>query len=394
MTAPAAFTPRLLVCDVLYTGMGGAQAPGAVVVVGGTVAATGHPDILRATYPHAQEERVGGVIAPPPVNAHTHLDMSAYAFQALPYFRWLPEVVIAQRERRGVEGAVAGAETLAAQGVGGVGDIVNIPAVMDALLDREDLRGVLYFEVLGPIPAQAEERFAAVRALVDGWRRHPRAGELRVGLTPHTPFTVSHRLMRLVTEYAAGEGLPLQIHVAEHPSEVELFATGGGPLWDNRMPALYTATFAEVIGRAPEPDLTPVRYLDELGVLAARPTLVHMVNVTADDIARVARAGCAVVTCPRSNQHLDCGVFPWTAFAAAGVEVALGTDSVASAETLDVRDEVAFARRLYPELDPRLIVRAAVKGGHRVLGTRAPLIRRGEGWQEAYIWSAAHDTRR
>ncbi|WP_221090372.1 amidohydrolase family protein [Deinococcus aquaedulcis] len=394
MTAPAAFTPRLLVCDVLYTGMGGAQAPGAVVVVGGTVAATGHPDTLRAAYPHAQEECVGGVIAPPPVNAHTHLDMSAYAFQALPYFRWLPEVVIAQRERRGVDGALAGAETLVAQGVGGVGDIVNIPAVMDALLAREDLRGVLYFEVLGPIPAQAEERFAAMRALVDGWRRHPRAGELRVGLTPHTPFTVSHRLMRLVTEYAAGEGLPLQIHVAEHPSEVELFATGGGPLWDNRMPALYTATFAEVIGRAPEPDLTPVRYLDELGVLAARPTLVHMVNVTADDIARVARAGCAVVTCPRSNQHLDCGVFPWTAFAAAGVEVALGTDSVASGETLDVRDEVAFARRLYPELDPRLIVRAAVKGGHRVLGTRAPLIRRGEGWQEAFIWSAAKETRR
>ncbi|PTA69874.1 hypothetical protein C8263_01070 [Deinococcus arcticus] len=394
MSAPAAFIPRLLVCDVLYTGMGGAQSPGGVVVVGGAVAATGHPDALRAAYPHAQEEHVGGVIAPPPVNAHTHLDMSAYAFEALPYFRWLPEVVIAQRERRGVAGALAGADMLAAQGVGGVGDIVNIPAVMDALLARKDLSGVLYFEVLGPIPEQAEERFAGVRALVEGWRRHPRAGELRVGLSPHTPFTVSHRLMRLVTEYAAGEGLPLQIHVAEHPSEVELFATGGGPLWANRMPALYTATFAEVIGRAPEPGLSPVRYLDELGVLAARPTLIHMVNVTPDDIARVARAGCAVVTCPRSNQHLGCGIFPWTAFTAAGVEVALGTDSVASGETLDVRDEVAFARKLYPELDPRLMVRAAVKGGHRVLGSRAPLIRRGENWQEGFVWAGQNEARR
>ena len=74
------------------------------------------------------------------------------------------------------------------------------------------------------------------------------------------------------------------------------------------------------------------------------------------------------------------------AFAAAGVEVALGTDSVASGETLDVRGEVEFARTLYPGLDPRVIVRAAVKGGHRVLGTRAPFIRRGEEWRDEYLW--------
>ncbi|MBZ9752546.1 amidohydrolase family protein [Deinococcus sp. HMF7604] len=387
MTMPDALTPRLLVCDVLYTGMGGAQSPGAVVVAGQTVAATGAPDALRAAYPHAREERVPGVIAPPPVNAHTHLDMSDYAFQALPYFRWLPEVVIAQRKRRGVAGAVAGADRLAALGAGGVGDIVNIPGVMDALLPREDLSGVLYAEVLGTFPEQADERFAAVRAQVEAWRRLERPGGLRVGLSPHTPFTVSHRLMRLVTDYAAGEGLPLQIHVAEHPAEGELFETGGGPLWEHRLPAYYPADFAEIIGRAPELGLTPVRYLDELGVLAARPTLVHMVNVTSDDIARVARAGSPVVTCPRSNYHLGCGTFPWTAFAVAGVEVALGTDSVASGETLDVRDEVQFAQTIYPTLDPRLIVRAAVKGGHRVLGTSTPVLRRGEAWHESSIWS-------
>lgn len=389
MTASAA--PRLLTCDLLYTGLGGAQSPGAVVVSGGVVAATGHPNTLRANYPQATEEHVGGVIAPPPVNAHTHLDMSAYDFAALPYFRWIPEVVIAGRERRGPQAALAGADTLARLGTGGVGDIVWSPEVMDALLGRDDLSGTLYFEVLGPVPAQADERFRVMREQVEGWRRRERPaddprGALRVGLSPHTPFNLSSRLMRLVMDYAAGEGLPTQIHVAEHPAEVELFATGGGPIWDNRFAPLYPPTFAEVIGRMPEAGLTPVRYLDDLGVLAARPTLVHMVNVTQDDIARVARAGCAAVTCPRSNANLECGTFPWTAFAAAGVEVALGTDSVASGETLDVRGEVEFARTLYPGLDPRVIVRAAVKGGHRVLGTRAPFIRRGEEWRDEYLW--------
>lgn len=381
---PAADLPRLLTCDLLYTGMGGAQSPGGVVVVGDTVAATGHPDELRRQYPHAREEAVGGVIAPAPANAHTHLDMSAYEFRALPYFQWIPEVVIAGRHLRGVAAAEAGADTLAGLGQR-VGDIVWSPDVMDALLERNDLHGTLYFEVISPFPEKADEVFAAARARLEGWRKKARP-DLRLGLSPHTPFTVSHRLLRLLSDYAAGEGLPLQIHVAEHPSELELFQTGAGPLWEGRMPALYPPTFAEVIGRAPEPTLTPVRYLDELGVLAARPTLIHMVNVTPDDIARVARSGCAVVSCPRSNQHLECGVFDWPAFAAAGVDIALGTDSVASGETLDIRDELAFARQLYPKLDPRVLLRAAVKGGARVTGSSVPFIRRGETWRESYIW--------
>ncbi|WP_291424400.1 amidohydrolase family protein [Deinococcus sp.] len=378
--------PRLLTCDVLYTGMGGAQSPGAVVVVGKTIAATGSLDDLRASYPHAAEESVGGIIAPPPVNAHTHLDMSAYDFCALPYFRWIPEVVVGQRERRGVLGALAGADALARLNVGGVGDIVFAAPVMEALLAREDLSGVLYIEAFAPRPEQADEVFGRLREQITGWRKLQRPDGPRLGISPHTPFTVSHRLMKRLADYAAGEGLPLQIHVAEHPSELELFQTGAGPLWANRLQALNPDTFAEVIGRVPEPGLTPVRYLDELGVLEARPTLIHMVNVTPDDIARVARAGCAVVTCPRSNHHLECGVFDWPAFAAAGVEIALGTDSVASGESLDVRQEVEFARQLYPRLDPRMLVRAAVKGGHRVVGTRTPFIRRGEAWHDWYIW--------
>lgn len=386
MTAPDFHLPRLLTCDVLYTGMGGAQTPGGVVIVGDTIAATGLPDDLRRQYPQAIVDNVGGVIAPPPVNAHTHLDMSAYDFQALPYFRWIPEVVVGQREKRGVPGAHAGADELVRLKVGGVGDIVFAAEVMDALLERDDLQGVLYFELFAPQVEKADAAFARMRELMAGWRSKERPDGLRLGLTPHTPFTVSHRLLKLTAEYAAGEGLPMQIHVAEHPTELELFQTGAGPLWDSRLKAFTPDTFAEIIGREPAPDLTPVRYLDELGVLNARPTLIHMVNVTPDDIRRVARAGCAVVTCPRSNHHLECGTFKWAEFAAAGVDIALGTDSVASGESLDVREEIQFARTLYPHLDPRLLVRAAVKGGHRVLGSRAPFIRRGERWHQEYLW--------
>ena len=376
----------LLTADVLYTGMGLPQSPGGVVLSGGTVAATGHPDELRAAYPQAAERRAGRVIAPPPVNAHTHLDMSSYPFLALPYFRWIPEHVIANRHLRGLEGARTGLESLRASGAAAYGDIVWSPEVMEYLLRESDLPGVLYWEVLDPNPASAEATFRATVERVEAWRKLERSGGPRVGLSPHATYTVSHRLFRLLADHARREGLPLQIHVAEHPSELELFQSGAGELAVSLARYNWPFGLADLFGRAPGADLTPVSYLADLGVLEARPTLVHMVAITEDDARLVGQAGCPVVSCPRSNANLHCGRMPWTLLAQQGVEIALGTDSVASGETLNIFDEVRAALSAHSELDPRLIVRAAVKGGRRVLGLATPFIRRGEAWDPAWVW--------
>lgn len=378
--------PTLHTADILYTGMGNPIRDGGVVVSGQTVAAAGPIADLRQNYPQARERPPRRVISPPPINAHTHLDMSLYDFKSLPYFQWIPEVVIAGRLRRGLEAARVGLDAVRASGAGGLGDIVWDPAVMEWLLRESEVPGVAYWEVLDPNPATAQATFEKARTQLEAWRRLERPGGMRLGLSPHASHTVSHRLFRLLAEYAAGEGLPMQIHVLEHPSEAELFATGAGPLADSMSRMVPGLGIPEILGRAPSPDLTPVAYLSDLGVLKARPTLIHMVNVTSDDIRTVAQAGCPVVTCPRSNRNLDCGIFPWQDYAAAGVEVALGTDSVASGETLDIHDELRAAWAVHAGLDPRLVVRAAVKGGTRVVGGRVPFIRRGDSWSDTYLW--------
>lgn len=382
--------PTLHTADILYTGMGSPIRDGGVVVSGQTVAAAGPLAELRQNYPQARQLPPRRVISPPPVNAHTHLDMSLYEFQSLPYFRWIPEVVIAGRAQRGLEGARAGLEAVRASGAAGMGDIVWDAGVMEWLLQESEVSGVAYWEVLDPNPATAQATFDKARELVAGWRKLERPGGLRLGLSPHATHTVSYKLHRLLAEYSVGEGLPMQIHVLEHPSEAELFATGAGPLAESFLASMRRTgtelSIAEVIGREPAPGLSAISYLAELGVLKARPTLIHMVNATPEDVRVVAQAGCPVVTCPRSNRNLHCGTFPWQQFAAAGVEVALGTDSVASGETLNIHDEVRAAWAIYPGLDPRLVVRAAVKGGTRVTGGRVPFIRRGEAWSETYLW--------
>ncbi|AZI41645.1 hypothetical protein EHF33_01820 [Deinococcus psychrotolerans] len=386
---------ELIHADILYTGMGLPIRDGAVVTGGQTIAAAGDLETLRRQYPQADLRRTVGVIAPPPINAHAHLDMSDYAFQALPYFQWIPEVVIAGRLSRGLAGAKKGLAQVQHSGVAALGDIVwpGAPEVMEWLLSEAELSGVAYWEVLDPDPATADATFAQVMQDVQRFRKLERPGGMRLGLSPHATHTVSSKLHRLLANFARREHLPLQIHVAEHPSEVELVQSGTGPLAQSfaRMISFTSPdlTLPEVLGRAPSPDLTPVSYLAELGVLDAKPTLIHMVNVTDEDIRTVAQAGANVVTCPRSNANLECGTFRWTAFVAAGVDVALGTDSVASGETLNIFDEIAAARRIHANLDPRLIVRAAVKGGSRVLGTKVPFLRRGEAWSEGFIWPEA-----
>ena len=398
MSGSPASNLELIQADILYTGMGLPIRNGAVVIGGQTIAAAGDVESLRQQYPQARHTRSVDVIAPPPINAHAHLDMSDYVFQALPYFQWIPEVVIAGRLSRGLAGAKKGLAQIRSSGAAALGDIVwpGAPEVMAYLLGEAEISGVAYWEVLDPNPATAEQTFKQVTEDVQRFRKLERPGGMRLGLSPHATHTVSFRLHRLLADFARREGLPMQIHVAEHESELELFAAGTGPLAESFTRMVQATSpglaIAEVLGRAPAAGLTPVSYLAELGVLEAKPTLIHLVNVTDDDIRTVAQSGAAaVVTCPRSNANLQCGTFRWADFAAAGVEVALGTDSVASGETLNIHDEFAAARRIHPQLDPRLIVRAAVKGGHRVLsqqgqGSKAPFLRRGEAWDEDYIW--------
>jgi len=130
-----------------------------------------------------------------------------------------------------------------------------------------------------------------------------------------------------------------------------------------------------------------VRYLYDLGVLEAAPTLVHMVNVSEEDVRLVARAGSVVVHCPRSNAALGCGTFPWQLYAKHSVEVAFGTDSRGSSPDLDVTREVAAAREAHGErANVRALVRAAVKGGHRALGLMPPQVRRGGGADGLVVW--------
>ncbi len=367
--------------DLVYDGLGTPRRDAAVLVQvrpepARVVAVGGFAD-LRAANPEAHLAPRRRVIAPAPVNAHTHLDLSDLPLTPGRYAAFIAAVVgHARAGLRGPAAAERGLAALAAAGVGTVGDIVTDEAVLGRLLDHPDLTGVAYWEVLGPDPDEAEARFAATVDLVERFRPRERPGGVRLGLSPHTPHTVSAPLLQRLAAFARQHALPLQIHVAEDPGELDLHAHGGGALRAGLGPLL--AAFRPS-GR------TPIGYLEALGVLAARPTLVHAVHVDDDDVRLLQRAGCVVVHCPRSNALLGTGTFPWSTYARHGVSVALGTDSLGSSPSLSVVDEWAAACAIHGRAaDPAQLLWAAVKGGHRALGTPVPRVVRGS--EAARLW--------
>lgn len=375
-------TSRILTAEVVYSGLGTPRADGAVVLQGDRVAMVGSLTDAQASYPGVPVEHAGFAVSPPPVNAHTHLDLSALPYFSGDYEEFIRHV-IRNNALRGAEAAETGLGELRRSGVGAVGDIVANAAAMRLLLGTPGLTGVAYWEVFAPDPAEAEKAFAAVVAQLREFRKLERPEGLKLGLSPHTPHTVSAPLLQKLARLAQTEGLPMQIHVGESPAELELHRSGSGPLYELMRPFLS--------GWKPS-GLSPVGYLEQLGVLAAKPTLVHMVNVSEDDVRTVAKAGCTVVHCPRSNENLRCGRFPWELFAKHGVEIAFGTDSKGSSPDLDVRREVQAARALQGDkASPLALVRAAVKGGYRALGFTPPRFTRGDGADALYVWDAAAD---
>ncbi|MDQ7029553.1 MAG: amidohydrolase family protein [Ardenticatenia bacterium] len=281
-------------------------------------------------------------MAPVLTNAHTHLELTGLAHlcptKPMEFTRWIQALIREQAlrtpadVRRSVE---RGIEELLAAGTTHVGDITATWLSVEPLL-ASGLRGIVWLEVLGLKRHEALERLEQAKAAIEQARRRPGSDTMRVGLTIHAPYSCHPDLFREGTTWCREADVPLCIHLAESPDEVTWLTRRAGP-------------FGRLLRRLglpvpPAPGLRPVLYLHRLGVLAARPLLVHMVQVTAEEVRLVAEAGCAVVHCPRSNFLLNCGRMPLEMYVAAGVPVYVGTDSRASSPSLDVREEVAFAR--------------------------------------------------
>jgi 5-methylthioadenosine/S-adenosylhomocysteine deaminase len=325
---------------------------GALLIdAGGRIAAVGPGASVPRPGWAREEDHPDGLLLPGLVNTHTHLELSGFPPSAPePDFAAWIRAVRARKAQRGpaeyLLAARAGLATCHAAGVTTVADTGDSGAVIQALAEANG-SGVVYHEVFGPDPAQAGESLAELRRRVNDLCRYA-GGRVRLGVSPHAPYTVSGPLYAAVAGWAREEHLPLAVHLAESAAESALLADGSGAFaaaWRHRAIPLPAS-----LGH------TPVEWLDRHGVLGPATLCIHVVRAGPNDIARLAEQGCAVAHCPRSNAAHGHGAAPLGELLAAKLRVGVGTDSVLSAGPLDLLAEARFARRL-AGLDARAALR-------------------------------------
>lgn len=304
-------------------------------------------------------------ILPGFINTHTHLELTGFEgrVQERDFAAWIRELRQLKTTRTRSEYLEAARQGLAdcyAAGVTTVADTGDSGAVFAVLAEAEG-SGVAYQEVFGPHPDQAEESLAGLRARINELRplATPR---VRIGVSPHSPYTVSARLFRLVTEWAKTERLPVAVHVAESPAETQLLLAGEGPFAD--------AWHARGIPLPESLGHTPIEWLSAQGVLSDRCLCIHAVQVRTNDIQRLVEADAAVAHCPLSNRMHSHGAAPLAAFMNAGVRIGLGTDSVVSVGRLDLLAEARAAGGL-ATLDAEDLLQLCTLSGARALGIDA-----------------------
>jgi cytosine/adenosine deaminase-related metal-dependent hydrolase len=281
------------------------------------------------------------IILPGLVNAHTHLEFSdldrpLHAGGGLP--AWIERVVAMRRSRaasgtdeaaRLATAVASGLKQSSAAGVTAIGEIATAAhpvAVAGGPLVR------VFRETLGLSAAAITAARSSLRRDLD---RMTAEGTC-IGISPHAPYSVAESLGRRVLGEAVRRRLPVMMHLAESRDEAELLGTGGGAF----------RTLLEQLGAWQAE--SPPRFLplaDWITLLAKAPrgVVVHGTFLPEDQAAlsRLARHRdrLCVAVCPRTTLALSCTLPPVEAFRAAGIRVAIGTDSRASNPDLSVLAE-------------------------------------------------------
>ncbi|HXV21812.1 MAG TPA: amidohydrolase family protein [Desulfuromonadales bacterium] len=343
---------------------------GALLVEGKRITAVGPFAALR----RADAELVDcgdAVLLPPFANAHTHLELTHYPrWQSIvgetaapgSFVDWILQVIRVKRRMvpdRYLLSLQEGIRLALAAGTGAVGDILSCFPARSAYAPAP-LKGRLYYETLGLDPARNRELLRTIGELLDKGR----VGFLEPGISPHSPYTLSAEYLEEIFDFARRRGVPVATHLAESADEVAFLRDADGPLAQVFYP--YVG-WREML--PPPARRTPLAYLAERGGLVAGNLLIHGVQVRAADAGRLARAGASVVLCPRSNARLGVGRAPVELYLKQGVPLALGTDSLASCDTLSLWDEIAFARNWFEgRLSPPQLLTMATRNGAAALG--------------------------
>ena len=353
-------TPDLIIHDAMILTMNPefkVYVDGALVIKNDRIMAMGDTSDILGKY--SARETIDGsakLIMPGLINTHTHVPMTIFRGYAddMHLHEWLydyifpveSEFVNSENVKLGTKLAMA---EMIRSGTTTFNDMYYHIEEIAGVVDQVGMRAVLSESVIdfpAPNSPTPSEGLKTAEALIKKWDNHPR---IRISVSAHAPYSCSSELIQRAKALADKYQVPFNIHVAETRKE-------------------FDQTMKDF-------NLTPVGYLDKLGVLGPNVIAAHCVHLTPEDIQILAEHGVSVAHNPECNMKLASGVAPIPELLKAGVKVGLGTDGVASNNDLDLFDEMNTAAILHKlnsadptVLDAQSVVEMATMGGARVIG--------------------------
>jgi 5-methylthioadenosine/S-adenosylhomocysteine deaminase len=329
----------------------------AVAVRGGKIEALLPEAEARARFPGFEELVLQGhVLLPGLVNAHTHAAMTLMRGLAddLPLMRWLQDHIWPAEAKHASpefvrDGTLLACAEMLRGGITCFNDMYIFPeAALEAALacGMRSAHGIIVFELPSAYASDPADYLRKGLALRDRYRDEPLVS---FTLAPHAPYTVSDAIFRQVATLAAELDLPVHVHLHETGEEIERSLAEHG--------------------------LRPIERLRRLGLLGPGLIAVHCVHLAKEEMQLLAHHGCSVVHCPSSNLKLASGFAPVAALMERKINLALGTDSAASNNRLDLFQEMRTAALLAKAvagdaqaLPAHAALRAATLGGAQALG--------------------------
>ncbi|HUZ07235.1 MAG TPA: amidohydrolase family protein, partial [Candidatus Paceibacterota bacterium] len=343
---------------------------GAVVVAGNRILAVGKWLDLKPGAGGKITDLGDVILLPGLVNAHCHLDYTDMAGQLPPpkkFTDWIAAITAVKLAWRRADYArswLRGARMLLKTGVTTVADIEAAPELLPDVWDATPLRVFSFLEMTG-IRARRNPREILREAVakIDSLG-HPRC---RAFLSPHAPYSTLPELLKLAADISRESKWRISTHVAESDQEFEMFTKARGAMhdWLRR-----NERDNSDCGRS-----SPVQHLARAGMLGENLLAIHVNYLARGDARLLGENRVHVVHCPRSHAYFRHAEFPRKRLAAAGVNICLGTDSLATVlktdgqkPELDLFAEMSALAAKDKTISPGQILRMATVSGAKALG--------------------------
>jgi cytosine/adenosine deaminase-related metal-dependent hydrolase len=310
------------------------------------------------------------ILLPGLVNAHCHLDYTDMSGQLPPpdvFTDWIKQIMEIKSgwdlEDYG-QSWLKGASMLVKSGTTTVADIEAVPELLPRVWNETPLRVFSFLEIIA-ISGRRKPQEVVHEALA-------KAGSLkskrsRAWISPHAPYSTLPEVLRLSARAARKRKWKYTTHVAESALEFEMFGKAAGTMYEWLKRSGRDMT--DCGGR------TPVEHMERCGALGKNLLAVHANYLGSKDAALLSRRSVSVVHCPRSHGYFAHAPFPLKKFMQEGVNVCLGTDSLATVRTsrrqaveLDMFEEMRALATSFSGLSPKTIVRMATMNGAKALG--------------------------